>query len=181
VISQPNLKGYVMQVSGFKIAPLALSFVVLATSFTPSQAFVATQPVHITQPAQDVEAVQHRWRHGDDMRRRHGYYRRGDMVYYNGHRGYYERRHGYREYNGMWFPLAAFATGAIVGGAIAQPSVGYGGSHVEWCANRYRSYRAYNNTYSRTTARDVSATRRINTRMVVDHGREEPFRLWSTA
>ena len=33
-----------------------------------------------------------------------------------------------------------------IGGAIAnQPSAG--GSHVQWCANRYRSYRAYDNTF----------------------------------
>ena len=54
---------------------------------------------------------------------------------------------GYRQYNGAWFPLGAFAAGAIIGGAVAQPPMRYGGSHVEWCANRYRSYRAYDNTY----------------------------------
>ena len=37
--------------------------------------------------------------------------------------------------------------GAIIGGAVADRPVRYGGSHVEWCANRYRSYRAYDNTY----------------------------------
>ena len=68
--------------------------------------------------------------------------------YYNGHRGYRDRRPGYRQHNGYWFPLAAFATGAIIGGAINnQAAPAYGGSHHEWCANRWRSYRAYDNSY----------------------------------
>ncbi|HEV7245818.1 MAG TPA: BA14K family protein [Shinella sp.] len=77
---------------------------------------------------------------------------RGDRGYrsgwYRGHRGYRYQRDGYRYHNGFWFPLAAFGVGTIVGGAIANDR-GYvgGGSHVNWCANRYRSYRAYDNTY----------------------------------
>jgi hypothetical protein len=67
--------------------------------------------------------------------------------YYNGHRGYRDRRPGYRYHNGYWFPLAAFAAGAIIGGAMSQPRPAYGGSHVEWCQNRWRSYRAYDNSY----------------------------------
>ncbi|MBP1859530.1 BA14K family protein [Rhizobium herbae] len=137
-----------MGVFGFKLAPLALSAVLLATSFTPSQAF-AQIPVPIkAERVSDVDMVQYRdRRRGDDEWRRRGYHRRGNDAYYNGHRGHYERRRGYREYNGMWFPLAAFATGAIIGGAVSQPQVRYGGSHVEWCSNRYRSYRAYDNSY----------------------------------
>ena len=69
---------------------------------------------------------------------RHGYYR--------GYHGYNYYRPGYRQYNGYWYPLAAFGAGAIIGGAIAtQPARGV--SHVQWCANRYRSYRASDNTY----------------------------------
>jgi hypothetical protein len=136
-----------MKISGFNLAPVALAAVVFATSFGPTQAFVAPQPSQISMPAQAVENIQYRRRDGDDMRRRDGFYRRGDAAYYNGHRGYYERRRGYRQYNGMWFPLGAFAAGAIIGGAVADRPVRYGGSHVEWCANRYRSYRSYDNTF----------------------------------
>ena len=67
--------------------------------------------------------------------------------WYNGHRGYRDRRPGYRYHNGYWFPLAAFAAGAIISGAMQQPRPAYGGSHVAWCQNRWRSYRAYDNTY----------------------------------
>lgn len=133
-----------MGVFRLKMASLALSAVLLATSFTPSQAFTQIPVPVKAERASDVEAVQYRSR---DREYRHGYYRRGGYNYYNGHRGYSYYRRGYREYNGYWFPLAAFTTGAIIGGAIAQPPVRYGGSHVEWCYNRYRSYRAYDNTY----------------------------------
>lgn len=84
--------------------------------------------------------------------RRVGWRDRGYRDYrhgwYGGHRGYRYQRRGYRYHEGYWFPLAAFGAGAIIGGAIANDR-GYvgGGSHVNWCANRYRSYRAYDNTF----------------------------------
>ncbi|WP_426236918.1 BA14K family protein [Pararhizobium sp. DWP1-1-3] len=145
-----------MGVFKLRVASLALSAVLLATSFTPSQA-VTQVPVPVAAERANVEPVQYT-RRGDGQYRprytnrrvynnRNGYYRRGSYSYYNGHRGYNYYRPGYREYNGVWFPLGAFAAGAIIGGAVAQPPVRYGGSHVEWCANRYRSYRAYDNTY----------------------------------
>ena len=67
--------------------------------------------------------------------------------YWHGYHGYHYARPGYRRYNdGLWYPLAAFGAGAVVGGAIAtQPA--YASSHVLWCANRYRTYRASDNTY----------------------------------
>lgn len=102
------------------------------------------------------------WRDGDGWGDRRGYYR--------GHRGYSEYRPGYRRHDGYWFPLAAFATGAIIGGALSQPREvyrpvpeyrprpvyreyrpvrrgGMGQSHVNWCFGRYRSYDAYSNTF----------------------------------
>src|SRR5690349_19277978 len=33
---------------------------------------------------------------------------RGDVPYYNGHRGYRTHRKGYVEHEGWWFPAAAF-------------------------------------------------------------------------
>lgn len=86
---------------------------------------------------------------------RSGFYRQGSGYYYNGHRGYRTPRRGYREYNGFWFPAGAFIAGAIIGGALNNPAPVYrapayrnvGNAHVEWCYNRYRSYRAYDNTF----------------------------------
>jgi hypothetical protein len=92
------------------------------------------------------------WRRSDwrrsDWRRSH--WRDNDYRYWRGHRGYRYYRPGYRRYDGFWFPAAAFITGAIIGGALNQPvrRVYRGGdAHVQWCYNRYRSYRAYDNTY----------------------------------
>lgn len=80
-------------------------------------------------------------------RRERRFERRNGIVYYNGRRGYRERRPGYRYYNGYWFPAAAFIAGAIIGGAISGGGGGGGSAHVEWCLNRYRSYRVSDNTF----------------------------------
>ena len=74
--------------------------------------------------------------------------RSGNYGYYNGHRGYRYKRNGYRYYNGFWFPAGAFIAGAVIGGAIANSNNYAGGnSHVQWCYDRYRSYRASDNTF----------------------------------
>jgi hypothetical protein len=73
-----------------------------------------------------------------------------DYAWYRGHRGYRYYRPGYRRHNDFWFPAAAFITGAIIGSALSQPRVVYrggGDAHVQWCYDRWRSYRAYDNTY----------------------------------
>lgn len=85
---------------------------------------------------------------------------RGGYGYWNGHRGYRYARPGYRYYNGWWFPAAALATGALIGGAIinqsdpvyAAPVQVYGGGdlsaqHYSWCQQRYISYRASDNSF----------------------------------
>lgn len=73
--------------------------------------------------------------------------RRGNRAYYNGHRGYDQPRRGYRQHNGVWFPAAAFIVGAIIGGALEnQPRAG-GNAHVQYCYNRYQSYRASDNSF----------------------------------
>lgn len=133
--------------------PMAISAIVVMTSVAPVQA-APIVPVPIERTS-DIVKIQESWRdrggmmNRDDRRwlRKRGYYRQGGYSYYNGHRGYRERRPGYRRHNGVWFPLGAFAAGAIIGGAIADRPVRYGGSHVEWCQDRYRSYRAYDNSY----------------------------------
>ncbi|WP_414474247.1 BA14K family protein [Microvirga sp. M2] len=84
--------------------------------------------------------------------------RRGGWGYYNGHRGYRAYHPGYRQYNGWWFPPAAFLAGAIIGGAVAsQPPVvvappayapvRLSAAHVNWCTNRWKSYRVSDNSF----------------------------------
>jgi hypothetical protein len=117
----------------------ALTFVVPASTaplFTTS----------VAQASSDVTAVQYR----RDRRHSDRYERRGRDTYWRGHRGYRHARPGYRRQGDFWFPPAAFALGAIVGGAVANQEPRYrprGGAHAEWCANRYRSYRASDNTF----------------------------------
>ncbi|MBT9368848.1 BA14K family protein [Rhizobium sp. CSW-27] len=76
--------------------------------------------------------------------------------YMNGYRGYRDHRPGYRYHDGFWFPLAAFAAGAITGGAIQQARPitpdrvrpgRYSPRHYAWCEQRYKTYRASDNTY----------------------------------
>ncbi|BCH28661.1 hypothetical protein MesoLjLc_05910 [Mesorhizobium sp. L-8-10] len=109
-------------------------------TIAPASAAPIQRPLKLEQSS-DVQQV----------RQRRGYYHYHGRPYYNGHRGYRYQRPGWRSYNGWWFPPAAFITGAIIGGAIAQPAPVYrppsGSAHVQWCYNRYRSYRAYDNTF----------------------------------
>jgi hypothetical protein len=149
-----------------KMSVLGLSVAMLSASFLPSQAMprvVAAAPA----AASDVVDVQY-WRDGPPPRRYYGrdYNRSG---YYGGYRGYREHRPNHRYRDGYWYPLAAFAAGAIIGGAIAQPRpepryvpapryapeyrapapvrAGLNPRHYEYCAARYRSYDSYSNTF----------------------------------
>jgi len=71
--------------------------------------------------------------------------------YYRGYRGSRHYRPGYRRHGDFWYPAAAFLAGAAIGSIIAnQPRTTVRGSssaHVEWCYNRYKSYRASDNTF----------------------------------
>lgn len=76
----------------------------------------------------------------------------GDNHRYNNRR-YYGDRYRYHRYNDSGLAVGGLITGAIIGGMIAsQPRMrSYsGGSHEEYCYSRYRSYRAYDNTYQPT-------------------------------
>lgn len=122
----------------------ALGLLMSVSAVIPAGAMPVAQPIsgHKTPQVSDVEQVQYRR------------YRPGRAGYWNGHRGYRGYQRGYRRHNdGYWYPLAAFGAGAIIGGAIAsQPRrpayAGINPRHYDWCAARYRSYRAYDNTYA---------------------------------
>ena len=74
------------------------------------------------------------------------FHRNGNRAYYQGQRGYRYQRQGYQNYNGFWFPAAAFLGAAVIGGIIQNGS-NHSGSHVAYCQNRYRSYRMSDNTF----------------------------------
>jgi hypothetical protein len=141
------------------LSTLCAAALTLGTAITAAPAVAAPlMPAPVAEKAVDVENIQYR--------RHRGYYRDGGRHYYNGHRGYRHYRPGYRRYNDYWFPGGAFVAGALIGGALAAPGPYYydqpirrvyrepvrrvyrgGDAHVQWCYNRYRSYRAYDNTF----------------------------------
>jgi hypothetical protein len=73
--------------------------------------------------------------------------------YYYGHRGYRYQRQGYRYHNGFWFPRSAFIITQDYRPRIyerrvyRQRVVSLPYEHVRWCEYRYRSYRAYDNSF----------------------------------
>lgn len=135
-------------VSGLLAAALSVSFT--ATAALPVNAAEVFVP--LASPASpDIQKVEagnrdFQWRH-----RNGGRFSRHDRgAYWNGHRGYRDYRPGYRRHGDYWFPLAAFAAGALISGAIINSEnnrVHRGNAHVRWCYDRYRSYRASDNTF----------------------------------
>jgi len=159
-----------------RLAIVALSLATAMSSVPPPALAFPTMPVVKTQTA-DVQQVQfpyergeerksrarssrcpwpdcgeRRWRRDrDDRSSRYSYrYRdRWDDDYYR-HRRYRHRHHD----NDLGAALGGLAAGAIIGGLLAQPRYaappGYyvgGSAHTRWCYARYRSYRAYDNTF----------------------------------
>jgi hypothetical protein len=88
-----------------------------------------------------------------------GYWRGGGRYYGNGR--YYGRGGYYRRgWRGDYWPGAGFALGLGLGIPLGYYGGGYydrppvyrpryrgASAHVEWCYNRYRSYRAWDNTF----------------------------------
>lgn len=95
------------------ILAVGLSAIVVAGAIVPAEAAmplpVAPKSVEASgnDASKNIVNVQY-WRDRDGWGDRRGWYR--------GHRGYRDYRPGYRHHDGYWFPLAAFATGAIIGG-----------------------------------------------------------------
>lgn len=137
---------------------VAVIFVALATTFVgvaPAHAFpgVAGPGVAgIATPQAKMPGVEEvrdrRWK--KRSHNRHSWrndHRRNHRYSHNRHWRYNDRYHHRHNYAGAI--IGGLAAGAIIGGlANAQPRAYYGGnSHTSWCYNRYRSYRAYDNTY----------------------------------
>ncbi|MER8385587.1 BA14K family protein [Mesorhizobium sp. M1428] len=131
--------------SGLLAATLSVSFVTAAGSAGAAPLFLPQTP----SVSSDVATVDYKpWMKRKFNRNRN--FSRNDGVNWNGHRGYHEYHRGYRRHGDYWFPLAAFAAGAVISGVIInnnQNRVSRGDSHVQWCYDRYRSYRASDDTF----------------------------------
>ncbi|MER8462806.1 BA14K family protein [Mesorhizobium sp. M1396] len=136
--------------AGMLAATLSATFVAAETVPVNAQPNYAPQS-QVAVP--DVQIVQYQeWRKNRYNRSfsRDRNFSRDRGAYWNGHRGYREYRPGYRRHGDYWFPLAAFATGALITGAIINNEknrVYEGNAHVQWCYDHYRSYRASDNTF----------------------------------
>ncbi|GLQ77174.1 hypothetical protein GCM10007881_06900 [Mesorhizobium huakuii] len=142
-------------VTGILATTLSASFAATALPANAAQMFVP-QAASASSDAQTVDYKP--WMKKRHFNRNFGnrnfngdrnFARNGD-GYWNGHRGYREYHRGYRRHGDYWFPLAAFATGALITGAIVNSEnnrVYAGNSHVQWCYDHYRSYRASDNTF----------------------------------
>ena len=137
-----------------KLAVAVLALITAFSGVAPAQAFPSIGAPRIER-SQDIQQVQY-WRDRDGWEGRRYYRDR-----YDGDRRYRRHRRG----PDAGAIIGGLALGAIIGGALAQPRytpryapryapryyaprryVG-GNSHVNWCYARYRSYRAYDNTF----------------------------------
>jgi len=134
-------------VSGLLATTLSVSFA--AAAAMPADAARIFQP-QASFVSSDVQSVDYRpWMKHRSVNRNRSF-SRSDGAYWNGHRGSRDYHRGYRRHGDYWFPLAAFATGALITGAIVNSEnnrVYRGNSHVQWCYDRYRSYRASDDTF----------------------------------
>lgn len=149
----------VIQMKMFAI--IGLSLATAFSSVVPAQAFPSIErPKVQVSDVQQVESYRSSWGIGRYGGNRGPYIRR---HYRNG--GYYGNRRHYRDYgnyrryrdydDNFGAAFGGLAAGAIIGGLLAQPRYydggqryyRTGGSHADWCYARYRSYRAYDNTF----------------------------------
>jgi hypothetical protein len=136
-----------------KIAVLFISAVTALTSFAPAQAFPAATLKTQTTQSDIVQVGDHAGR--TIIRRNHrgnGWDRnrndRWDRNRHNDRHGYYRNDYRRDRNNNAGAIIGGLAAGAIIGGALAsQPRYANGNSHTQSCYARYRSYRAYDNTY----------------------------------
>lgn len=123
------MEGIAMKKSS--VIAIALSTILGLGSVIPASAGVPLPKTEISRTSDVTTVAQHRRK----------IWRKGQWRGHNGHRGY---RSGYRRHSdGFWYPLAIFGTGVFIGSQIQRGAP----SHRNWCANRYRSYRAYDNSY----------------------------------
>lgn len=140
-----------------------LSLATLVGSIPPAGAFPTTP--QIVSPATDIQPVQFQYERGEARKNRSSC--AVPYCEFNGRRGYDGDRHGYyrdgyyrdryrrhyRHDDDVGALIGGLAAGAVIGGLLAQPryyneprAVG-GDAHTRWCYARYRSYRAWDNSY----------------------------------
>ncbi|WP_027488414.1 BA14K family protein [Allorhizobium undicola] len=135
-----------------RMIAILLSAATVLGSVMPAGAVSSANPavptVKVTQ--QNVQVAENMW--ADDRRtaQQQRYWRPPPRRDHRDYDDRYYRRHHHHGGNAGAI-IGGLAAGAIIGGALAsQPRYAprrAGNAHVEWCYNRYRSYRAYDNSF----------------------------------
>jgi hypothetical protein len=130
----------------------------------PAMAGTMPQPMPITPdnslttqitPVRDDSYGNWRWRRNNQQMRYH-YRNRGDYYRRDWNRRNWNHRRNFRHYNGSGFYFGLGGLGMGLGAPVYREYIAprrvyrYGPSssaHVQWCYSRYRSYRAYDNTF----------------------------------
>lgn len=134
--------------------------IVLPLAATPAQSFPASlagsqdtlAPASADNPAFTTVTYRHKWRRG------HGHYHGGHGHYHGHYHGHHGHGHGYGGYYGYpgfyWgYPSLWMNYGGLYNGYgydyydYDDRSYGGGGSHVQWCRDRYRSYNPRTDTF----------------------------------
>ena len=123
-----------------RLAIIAVSLMTAFSAVAPAQAM----PITAAPSIQTSDVSQVDWRGNDGNRWRHHGGGRGRYYDHGRRYGGYDR--GYHHHNNAGAIIGGLAAGAIIGGIVAG-SRSNGGSHAQSCYNRYRSYRASDNTY----------------------------------
>jgi hypothetical protein len=130
-----------------KLAIGLVSLVAGLSSIVPAYAFPAKGVPVVQSELIQVRYDGHHGGHGDHVWHNHGRYDRG-----------YSHHGGYRHYDhdgNAGAIIGGLAAGAIIGGILASQPHYRTNSHAQYCADRYRSYRAYDNTFQPNSGQRV--------------------------
>jgi len=150
-LSELKQEGFTMRkfntaIVGAAAAALLLAAPVSATPLAGATSNTASHVVTGANGAANVIQIKTRAERRAERRANRRAERRADRRRLRGHRGHRNKRRGYRRHSdGWWYPLAAF--GAIAAGSAIANSADRGSRHEEWCEERYRSYRVWDNTF----------------------------------
>lgn len=124
------------------ISILAAGAVVITGIAPASATMKPTVPVVPETSSPAPILVRDHFRNGNEIIIRKGH------RYWHGHRGHRNFRHGYlRHHDGFWYPRAAFGLGIIIAPQPRRIIRSLSIAHIDWCYDRYRSYREYDNSW----------------------------------
>jgi hypothetical protein len=115
----------------------------------PAQGFEAPGETAVIQVQRRERERSNRWERRRDRADRRERHASGNRNWDRNRHGprYSHRRHGFQHFHGGYWYSTPWWIGPSISLGLSVPSYGYGGGHVEWCLNRYRSYDPGSDTY----------------------------------